>query len=66
MADVEPILERVETGEGAERLRFIGSPTILVDGRDAFAGPIPSIRPGHQGFLSRTHNPVGLQNSLPL
>jgi len=38
MASVEPILERVETAEAAERLRFIGSPTILVDGRDAFAG----------------------------
>ncbi len=37
MADVEPILERVETAEDAERLRFIGSPTILVDGRDPFA-----------------------------
>jgi hypothetical protein len=33
-----PILERVETAEDAERLRFIGSPTILVDGRDPFAG----------------------------
>jgi hypothetical protein len=38
MADVEPVLERVETAEDAERLRFIGSPTILVDGRDPFAG----------------------------
>jgi len=27
MGDVEPILERVETAEEAERLRFIGSPT---------------------------------------
>ena len=38
MASVEPILERVETSEDAERLHFIGSPTILVDGRDPFAG----------------------------
>ncbi len=38
MADVEPILERVETPEDAERLRFVGSPTILLDGRDPFAG----------------------------
>jgi hypothetical protein len=38
MADVEPILERVETPEDPERLRFIGSPTILVNGRDPFAG----------------------------
>lgn len=37
MAGVEPVLERVETAEDAERLRFIGSPTILVDGRDPFA-----------------------------
>jgi len=38
MADVEPVLERVETAEDAERLQFVGSPTILVDGRDPFAG----------------------------
>jgi len=38
MASVEPVLERVEAAEDAERLRFIGSPTILVDGRDPFAG----------------------------
>jgi hypothetical protein len=38
MADVEPILEQVETAEDAERLRFIGSPTILINGRDPFAG----------------------------
>ena len=37
LAHVRPILERVETPEDAERLRFIGSPTILVDGRDPFA-----------------------------
>jgi hypothetical protein len=41
MADVELVLERVETAEEAERLRFIGSPTILVDGRDPFAGVGP-------------------------
>ncbi len=29
--------EKVETPEAAERLRFRGSPTILVDGRDVFA-----------------------------
>lgn len=38
MGDVEPVLERVETAEDAERIRFIGSPTILLDGRDPFAG----------------------------
>ena len=37
MASVEPILEFVETPEDAERLRFIGSPTLLVQGRDPFA-----------------------------
>jgi hypothetical protein len=36
MQGVEPILVRVETQEDAERLRFTGSPTILVDGRDPF------------------------------
>lgn len=38
MPSVEPILMRVETAEDAERLRFIGSPTMLLDGRDPFAG----------------------------
>jgi hypothetical protein len=38
MADVEPILEQVETAEDAERLQFIGSPTVLIKGRDPFAG----------------------------
>ena len=34
----EPILRvRVETTEHAERLDFIGSPTILIDGTDPFA-----------------------------
>jgi hypothetical protein len=37
MADVEPVLERVETLEDAERLKFAGSPTILIDGEDPFA-----------------------------
>jgi hypothetical protein len=36
MAEVEPILERVETPDDAERLRFVGSPTILIDGEDPF------------------------------
>lgn len=43
MADVEPIFERLETPEDAERLRFIGSPTILLDGRDPFAGATVAI-----------------------
>lgn len=36
LLDVEPILELVETAEDAERLRFVGSPTILIEGRDPF------------------------------
>lgn len=38
-ADVIVTLERVETPEEAERLGFLGSPTVLVDGRDPFAMP---------------------------
>jgi hypothetical protein len=38
VTDAEPVLERVETAEEAERLRFIGSPTLLMEGRDPFAG----------------------------
>ena len=36
LPDVEPVLEKVETPEDAERLRFVGSPTILIEGRDPF------------------------------
>lgn len=38
LSSVEPVLEQVETAEDAERLRFLGSPTVLVDDRDPFAG----------------------------
>jgi hypothetical protein len=38
-ADTPLSLERVESPEEAERLRFLGSPTILIDGRDAFPSP---------------------------
>ncbi len=31
--------EKVETAEDAERLGFIGSPTVLIDGSDPFAAP---------------------------
>jgi hypothetical protein len=31
--------EKVETLEDAERLGFVGSPTLLIDGRDPFATP---------------------------
>ena len=33
----EVVLVEVATAEDAERLRFRGSPTVLVDGRDPFA-----------------------------
>lgn len=36
---VEISYERVETPEEAERLGFLGSPTILMDGRDSWAAP---------------------------
>lgn len=36
--DVEPRLERIETDEDAQRLDFVGSPTILIDDRDPFRG----------------------------
>ena len=39
LIDVEPVLELVGTPEDAQRLRFVGSPTILVDGQDSFGGP---------------------------
>jgi uracil DNA glycosylase len=38
LEDIEPILERVETDDDAQRLRFIGSPTVLINGQDPFAG----------------------------
>ncbi len=34
--DLDVALEQVGTPEDAERLHFIGSPTLLVDGRDPF------------------------------
>jgi hypothetical protein len=37
--DVEVDRRKVETAEDAEELGFIGSPTILIDGRDPFADP---------------------------
>jgi hypothetical protein len=33
----EILLERVESPEEADRVRFRGSPTILIDGKDPFA-----------------------------
>jgi signal transduction histidine kinase len=62
LADVEPVLERVETPEEAERLHFIGSPTVLVDGRDSFAGPASAY-----GLTCRVYStPEGLAGSPTL
>lgn len=41
--DAEPEIIRVETDEQAQRLKFIGSPTIRVDGRD-IDPPLPEAR----------------------
>jgi hypothetical protein len=38
-SDVIVSYEKVETPEDAERLGFIGSPTVLIDGIDPFASP---------------------------
>ena len=35
---VEPRLEQINSPEEAERVHFVGSPTILIDGRDPFEG----------------------------
>lgn len=37
--DVSVDHEKIETAEDAERLAFIGSPTVLIDGSDPFARP---------------------------
>ncbi len=37
-ANLKPILEPVETAEDAQRVEFVSSPTILINGRDLFAG----------------------------
>jgi hypothetical protein len=59
LADVEPILERVETDDDAQRLRFIGSPTILINGHDPFAGDEAPF-----GLTCRVYQtPVGLAGS---
>ena len=59
LAHVEPVLELVETSEDAERLRFVGSPTILIQGRDPFVGPEESF-----GLSCRVYQtPDGLAGS---
>jgi len=62
LIDVEPLLELVVTPEDAERLRFVGSPTILIDGRDPFGGPEESF-----GLSCRVYQtPDGLAGSPTL
>jgi hypothetical protein len=39
-ADADIVPRRVETDEDAQRLRFLGSPTVRVDGRDLEPGPM--------------------------
>jgi hypothetical protein len=39
--DMKVDLERVDTHEDAERLSFVGSPTILIDGEDPFEADAP-------------------------
>jgi hypothetical protein len=38
--DITVALELIEAPEDAERLRFLGSPTILLDGEDPFEGNV--------------------------
>ena len=62
IAYLEPILERVETAEDAERLGFSGSPTLLIDGRDPFVRAEPSF-----GLTCRVYQtPEGLAGSPTL
>jgi hypothetical protein len=59
LADVEIALERIESPEDADRLRFVGSPTVLINGRDAF----PS-QEGPFGLTCRIYEtPHGLAGS---
>jgi hypothetical protein len=62
LLDVEPVLELVETAEDAERLRFLGSPTILIEGRDPFGDAEEGF-----GLLCRVYmTPDGLAGSPTL
>jgi len=54
--------QRVETQEDAERLRFVGSPTVLVDGHDPFLTPGAPV-----GLACRVYRtPEGLRGSPTL
>ena len=58
-ADVVVDHEKVETPEDAERLGFVGSPTLLIDGRDPFSAPGTSV-----GLSCRVYRtPDGLAGS---
>lgn len=48
--DVNLTYQRIETPEDAERYRFAGSPTVLIDGRDPFAS-----QPAQVGLACRTY-----------
>ena len=51
--------ERVETAEAAERLGFVGSPTVLIDGHDPFLTPGAAV-----GLACRLYpTPEGLRGS---
>jgi len=52
LLDVEPVLELVETAEDAERLRFLGSPTILIEG----PRPVRRRRGGFRTVVPRLHD----------
>jgi hypothetical protein len=48
--DVNLTYQLIETPEDAERYRFAGSPTVLIDGRDPFAS-----EPAQVGLACRTY-----------
>jgi hypothetical protein len=56
-------LRRVESPEAAERERFLGSPTVRVDGRDVEPGAGQRTDFGMKCRLYRT--PTGLQGTPP-
>jgi hypothetical protein len=59
LTDLDIRFEQVETQEDAERLHFVGSPTILIDGRDPFDGT-----EGEYGLTCRVYQtPEGLAGS---
>jgi hypothetical protein len=59
LEDMEPIPQLVQTPEDAQKLRFVGSPTIRIDGQDPFASPEASY-----GLTCRVYQtPDGLAGS---